>query len=179
MAPRMRFRFRKSVNLLPGLLKLTVSRRGVSLNGRLGIFSRSWGTRGRSTTIDMPGTAGIFWRREDRRKAIRGADEFETAFLRRRARERLWRRAGTIALVLLGLVLAARLWLHPFADCSTEGRPGVTLLVLLGSLYGGWRAAVRSSPRLAGPLGLALAFALVPVGWWLYGAFIAGALTCA
>jgi hypothetical protein len=64
----MNFRFRKSLTIIPGILKWTVSKKSTSLNLNLGIFSRSWGTRGTTTTLDMPGTSGIFWRSEKRRR---------------------------------------------------------------------------------------------------------------
>ena len=178
MPPKMRFRFRKSVPVIPGLLNATVSRRGVSVNGRLGIFSRSWGTRGRSTTIDMPGTSGLFWRREDRRRKQRGKDAFETAFLERQASERRSLRAGNVLFVLMAAVLAGRLYLHPFSDCATTGHPGLMLLALIGTLYGGWRLARGSSPAMAGFGGLALVVPLALVAWFAYGALIASSVVC-
>lgn len=69
MAPRMRFRFRKSFNIFGKFLGWTVSKKGVSLNMKLGPLSKSWGTRGRTTTIDAPGEYGMFWRKQESRKA--------------------------------------------------------------------------------------------------------------
>lgn len=174
----MRFRFRKSVALWPGHLNATVSRRGVSLNGRLGIFSRSWGTRGRSTTIDMPGTSGIFWRREDRRRKPRGGCDTETAFLRREARERRWSAVGRLLLGMAALTLAGRAYLPNLVqDCQHEGtlwRLGVTVALMAGC-YAGARSLL---PSLRGAGSLPLAGVCGAGGWWLYGVLVAGTLTC-
>lgn len=174
----MRFRFRKSVALWPGHLNATVSRRGVSLNGRLGIFSRSWGTRGRSTTIDMPGTSGIFWRREDRRRKIRGADAMETAFLRRRAAERRWRAAGALVVGLAVLLLVGRAYLRPLEDCVREGGTGTRLMIVLALTVGAYAGARSLWPALRGAGTLVAAAGAGALGWWLYGLLVAGTLVC-
>lgn len=178
MPPQMRFRFRKSLTLWPGHLKATVSRRGVSLNGRVGIFSRSWGTRGRSTTIDMPGTSGIFWRREDRRRKLRGADAMETAFLRREQAQRRWARAGTVVCALACVVLAGRAYLVPLArGCDNQGT-GIRLLILLGLVIGAYAGLRALWPALRGPGSLLAAAGAGALGWWLYGLLVAGSVVC-
>lgn len=60
------FRFRKSLRLSKHF-RLTFTKRGVSLNLRLGHFSRSWGTQGNRTTLDAPGRMGLSWQKEEKR----------------------------------------------------------------------------------------------------------------
>lgn len=65
-----RMQFRKSFRITKNL-RLTVSKRGISLNFKMGPLSKSWGTRENRTTIDAPGTFGFSWQKRRRKSASR------------------------------------------------------------------------------------------------------------
>jgi hypothetical protein len=116
----MKFRFRKSLTIIPGVLKWTVSKKSTSLNLNLGLFSRSWGTRGTTTTLDLPGTSGLFFRSEKRRS--RGAQGVEHAAPRQPA--------GLALFFAFMLVQGLVYWAWASASCS--GSIGRSLVFLLG-----------------------------------------------
>lgn len=66
-----KMQFRKSFRISRHL-RFTISKRGMSLNFRMGPVSKSWGTRENRTTIDAPGAFGFSWERRTR-KATRGS----------------------------------------------------------------------------------------------------------
>ena len=152
----MHFRFRKSFDIIPGLLRWTVSKRGASLNLHLGFYSKSWGTGGRrTTTIDMPGTTGMFWRKQERVKE--DPNDADEGF-------------GHLVQLLLiwggALVAVVRFWLDSHGH-TVSGHPyrwigGLLVgeLIVFWMLWRTWRP-------LAGWLGVLLA-ALVAYLQWKY-----------
>jgi hypothetical protein len=167
----MNFRFRKSFSLLPGL-RGTISKKGVSLNFRAGLFSKSWGTRGTSTTIDMPGTAGFFWREERRRRKMTDEE-------RQEASRKFW--SGLVYLLLAVQVVFGLLWIYApqwFSDCSPSGSPLISHLIYSVVLFAGYAVAGRRLRLLRGPLGVILALAAFYVQWKFLGAVISPKLGC-
>jgi hypothetical protein len=63
----MAWQFRKSKKILPGV-RLTASKRGLSVSGGIGGARRSVSSTGRATTtVRIPGT-GVFWRKSRQRR---------------------------------------------------------------------------------------------------------------
>ena len=119
-------RFRKSFPLAGHFLHWTISKNGISLNAHLGPVSRSWGTRGNTSTIDAPGHIGLFWRKQTRRTHTqhdiphdRGSGWFHLAL-------------GFAALETV--VEAFHIWVHPFSNVTVSGQPLLFLAVLSGLL---------------------------------------------
>jgi len=152
------FRFRKSFTLIPGVLHWTVSKRGASLNLHLLIYSKSWGTGGRrTTTIDMPGTTGMFWRKQQ--KVKQDPEDADEGF------------AHLIQLLFfwgLAVVSLFRFWIRAHGHTVT-GHPywwigGLLAIDLTGFwfLWRSWRPSV-------GVLGVLLAALVVYLQWQFLG----------
>lgn len=179
MAPRMRFRFRKRIPLLGRFLSATVSKKGVSLNLRAGPLSKSWGTRGKTTTLDMPGTSGMFWRKEEgRRRTPPGADD--QALAEGADQYRPWAGGQTLLLlVLLGAGTLGVAWtlLHPLADCEPSGATWRWAL-----LVGAVTLPATSLQKRVSPLHGAGAVVLAAVALWAlwqgWGQWISPAMHC-
>lgn len=160
----MNFRFRKSLTIIPGVLRWTVSKKSTSLNLNLGIFSKSWGTRGSTTTIDAPGTTGIFWRREKRRGA--GGKQLGHEASRHQAQS-----AG-IGLFALAMIAQALIyWGWSAASCSGPAHLHALVLVLGAQLI--VYALVRMMGRAGPGANFLLVAALVAVTYLLAHAFVA------
>lgn len=131
----MRFRFRKSFPLLGHFLKWTVSKRGVSVNAHAGPVSKSWGTRGTSTTVDAPGKMGFFWRKQ----SSRSHHEEHGHSASTRVSGHAWKFAAFL-IIVEAIIELVHIYVHPLSDCSTSGSPLTTLIILLlvqfGILYG-------------------------------------------
>src|ERR1035438_9319626 len=107
-ASHMHMRFRKQFPILGHFLKWTISKRGISINAHAGIFSRSWGTRGNTETIDAPGHFGLYWRKQSRRHGAQSGAKVEG-----------WHLAA-IVIVVEGLIEASYIWAHPLiSTCVT------------------------------------------------------------
>jgi hypothetical protein len=165
----MSFRFRKSFKIIPGVLHWTISKKGVSLNLNLGIYSKSWGTGGRrTTTIDMPGTTGMFWRKQQTVK--KDPEDADEGFLHLIQLLVIW--GG----LLFGL---ARLHLTGItADCHLGGHPHIVLALMLAGELGLVWFLWRSWAPLKGFLGLLLVIGLAYIQWKLYGHLVAPDLHC-
>lgn len=126
----MHLRFRKSFPIVGHLLHLTVSRHGVSLNLHAGLFSRSWGTRYATTTIDAPGHFGLYWRKQAAHTQHRPHEIAEARH------EHHWLHLTLALAFLAGAVEAIHIWVHPFSQTQVVGHPLTTLLLLMGALIG-------------------------------------------
>lgn len=171
----MNFRFRKTFPILGKFLGFTISKKGFSINFRAGVFSKSIGTLRNVTTIDLPGTSGIFFRKERRRRRRpRPGDPYLAELERRRA----WGRAAAVIIGLSAAISLARINLHPIGGCELTGHPNLTLAALV-ALQLGAHAAIK--PTLA-KRGLLLVLATCAVAWvahvWLFGALIAPSIHC-
>jgi len=124
---KMHLRFRHSFPLVGHFLHFTVSKKGVSLNAHAGFFSKSWGTRGNTTTVDAPGHLGLFWRKQSKRTHA-SADEVATKH------EHKWFHLSLALVVLVAIVEAWHIWVHPFSKVVIVGQPLNTLLILTGAL---------------------------------------------
>lgn len=170
----LRTRFRKSFTIIPGILKWTISKKGTSLNFNLGPFSKTWGTRGNTTTIDAPGAFGLSWRKEER-KGQNGEKGHQAD-----GSHPLWLTGSVVVILLHLLVGLARIYIHPLATCAREGSPFVTWVlicaaeaVLVGLIWG-------LVPRLRGFLVFLMVLTLASWGMWeLYNAQIAELINCA
>lgn len=162
----MKFRFRKSFSIIPGILRWTVSKRGTSLNLNLGIFSKSWGTRQNTTTLDMPGTSGIFWRKEQRKSQAKksvGVDHDDDS-------PRLVQPAS-LKLFVVALIVQALVYLsvHAAGGCDTKiSRILITVLGLQLVVY----TAVRVAKRVGSGLNFLLVAALIAAGWLVARSFV-------
>jgi hypothetical protein len=163
------FRFRKSFNIIPGILRWTISKRGASLNLNLGIYSKSWGTGGRrTTTVDLPGTSGIFWRKQE--KVKEDPNDADEGFAHLLQLLLIW--GGFI----VGLV---RLYASSLGKgCQLSGHPywllGGMLLVELGFFWMLW----RTWRLFSGILGLPLAILAAYLQWKVYGHLITPHVLC-
>lgn len=162
--------FRKSFPIIPGILKFTVSKRGVSLNLHLGFYSRSWGTVENRTTVDLPGHMGLGLQKVDRHgKHHHGEPEQHEGS-----------RDLSLALIFLtGIVLLARVYLHPLSHCTRTGHPLALVLVIVGITYIGYLYLWHELPKLRGMLFVGLALALCYADWWLYAHMVASSIHCA
>lgn len=175
MAPRTRFRFRKSVPLLGRFLTGTISRRSVSLNLRLGIFSRSWGTRGRTTTLDVPGTSGLFFRKEERRRKPR--DPAEREALAELSRRRRWKLVIWLGIILTALTGLARYGLEAIDGCgSWTGLTPLAILIGLEAALIAWLWGKGDAMR--GPLIILVLLALGFLQWKAHGMWISPPDVC-
>lgn len=160
--------FRKSFTIIPGLLKWTISKRGVSLNAHAGPLSKSWGTYESETSIDGPGHFGLGWRKTDRRKTSHQAKHHPFS--------------GFFTISLVGLeavVLAGRTYLHPLAKSCTPGtHPGTMLLVVLGLQVGALLLIWTQFPRLRGFVFFLLMVFSLYVEWKLWGHFVGSHIHC-
>lgn len=165
----MRFRFRKTFRIIPGILTWTASKRGLSLNLNLGIYSKSWGTGGRrTTTLDVPGTSGIFWRKQEKVKDDPDdPDEGFSHFLQ--------------LLVIWGGFWfgLARLHFERLADgCQLEGHPHWWLLGMLGAQLLVFWVLWNTFRWTKGPLGLVLVAAAAYLQWKIFGNYVLTSLDC-
>lgn len=163
-------RFRKSFPILGKFLQATISKRGLSLNLHLGPLSKSWGTGGRrSTTVDMPGTSGLFWQK-------RGSHQDDDDAVGEPGAG--WRFLGKTVLVGVALVEAARLWVRVGRNCDPAGGLGWRYLTLtLAGLALLWFAS-SLSPRLRGVLYFLLALGIGYLSWKVYGGWISPSMRC-
>lgn len=155
MAKRMPFRFHKSFPLLGRFIQGTVSKKGVSLNMRMGPLSKSWGTgRRRSTTLDMPGTSGIFWRSQRRASSEEAAQDSR----------QFWLFASLMIWFFSALVLTGRMLL---ADSySTAG----LVIILLGQLIA--LTLARSLLNTRRISSLLIMIGLIVIGWLLFDTLV-------
>jgi hypothetical protein len=174
------FRFRKSFRIMPGV-KGTISRRGASINFHSGLVSKSFGTRRNTTTVDVPGVHGAFWRSEH--------GHGHHAHGRASAEQRQWeheqgklhRRAHLVhgLMALSALILAGRLFLPAlFERCV---RHGAALPLLIVVIVVPWVAIAYGSKHvgmLRSPLALIACVVLAWVQWKAYGALIASEMVC-
>jgi hypothetical protein len=134
---RMHLRFRHRFPLIGHFLHWTLSRHGVSLNAHLGPFSRSWGTQAKTTTIDVPGHLGFFWRKQARRgsgtRRPRLSSEEQQALAAAHAGN-AWTHVVVGLAFLEAAVEAIHIWVHPFSQAAVSGNPLFTLVVLTGGL---------------------------------------------
>ncbi|WP_217924422.1 hypothetical protein [Miltoncostaea oceani] len=173
---RTRFRFRKTFPLLGRLLTGTVSRRGVSLNLRLGLFSRSWGTRGTTTTIDVPATSGIFFRKEERRRKP-PSDPLERELHEAEVRRRRWRRVWICLLWLTALIGLGRYGIEALGGCAGLGGL-VRLAILIGLQAVLISYLYRRVALLRSILIVVVMIALGYLQWRLHGIWISPPGTC-
>lgn len=162
-------RFRKSIVLIPGILKFTLSKKGYSLNLNLGFFSKTWGSMRNTTTIDAPGHLGLSWRKEERRKkAAPGepSDGFAHAF-------QVFLMFGG-ALVGLARLHAATLG----KTCAFTGHPHFLLAAMLGAQLGLFWFLWNSWRPFRGILGVVLSLGACYLQWRLYGALVAPSVDC-
>jgi hypothetical protein len=161
----MNFRFRKSFTIIPGILRWTVSKKSTSLNLNLGLFSKSWGTRGTTTTIDAPGTTGIFWRREHRRGGRGAAKQLGHESVQRDERAGI----GLFALALI--VQGVAYWAWSAASCTGPAHSHALVFVL------GLELIAYVLGRMLGRVGPGVNFLLVALlvagGYVLAHSFIA------
>lgn len=154
----MSFRFRKSFDIIPGMLRWTVSKRGFSLNLHLGIYSKSWGTGGRRTrTIDVPGTAGFFFRKQTVVKD--DPDDPDEGF------GHLVQLLLIIGTALIGYGRAR--FGHP-----TSSHPYIEVTLITGVGFGALWLLWRQFDILRGFLGIFLAAGIVYLQWKLTGAWV-------
>ena len=170
----MNFRFRKSIPIIGKLLRFTVSKKGVSLNLRLGWLSKSWGTRGTSTTLDMPGTSGMFFRKE-RRRSAKKLDPAAAALLRRQRSAQAGQILGAIIIAVVALVELGRLHIHIGESCTLGGHPHITLGVLVAAQITVLRALRQKGVLLV----FAATVAVAVVQWKLFGALAMPNVHCA
>lgn len=159
--------------LIPGLLSWTLNKKSVSLNGRLGPLSRSWGTRGTTTTLDMPGKLFSFRKEERRRKRKRAEQEIE------QDSGSLSRLFAIGCLLLVALVNVLRIGYDQlFYDCSESSNPWITLglmsLVGLIILLGLWSQV----KFLRGFLFVVIGGLAAAGMWYGYDQFISSAMNC-
>lgn len=175
----MRFRFRKSFTIIPKVLHWTVSKKGASLNLRLGPYSKSWGTRGNSSTLDMPGTSGIFWRKQTSRKKRKAGDEeleAAAAGFHPWAEGKRWLLGGVILFAAVGYI---QLGVHPLQTCALHGHPFIwwTVAVVLITIISSWLQRKASWFHSSG----GALILLVPVAVsliWLWNHLVASSQIC-
>jgi hypothetical protein len=63
-----RLRFRKTIPLIPKVFYITINKKSISWNLRLGPYSRTWGKNHTISTFDAPGEYGASWRKIEQRK---------------------------------------------------------------------------------------------------------------
>jgi hypothetical protein len=126
----MHWRFRKSFPIIGHFLHVTVSKKGVSLNLHAGLLSRSWGTRGNTTSVDAPGHFGLYFRKQTRRP--QGREHRDEALSVRH--EHRWLHLSLALALLCALVEAWHVWVHPFSDMRITGHPLRDLVLLTGLL---------------------------------------------
>jgi hypothetical protein len=164
MTSGMHLRFRHRFPLAGHFLHWTLSRHGVSLNMHVGLFSRSWGTQGNTTTVDAPGHLGFFWRKQTRKRRRRLSEEEISAHAAGR-----WTHLAVALVLLEAVVEAVHIWLHPFSDVVVSGSPLLVLLLLSGGL-----CALIVFAHRRGIMGGLVIFVLALVGlyvqWKLFGA---------
>ena len=154
----MAFRFRKSFDIIPGLLRWTISKRGASLNLHLGIYSKSWGSGGRRTrTIDIPGTSGIFFRKQTRVKE--DPDDPDEGFSH---------------LVQLLLIIGTALISYGRVrfEGHSSGHPYILVTLIFGVGFGALWLLWRQWDILRGFLGILLALVIVYLQWKATGAWV-------
>jgi hypothetical protein len=130
----MHLRFRHRFPLMGHFLHWTVSRHGVSLNAHVGLFSRSWGTQAKTTTVDMPGHLGFFWRKQSRRRPRSHISDEDRQLLAAAHAGNRWTHVAVALAVLEALVEAIHIWVHPFSNVVISGQPLFILVVLSGAL---------------------------------------------
>jgi hypothetical protein len=173
----MHFRFRKSFDIFGRILRWTVSKRGVSLNFHLGPFSKSWGTRQNTTTMDIPGTSGMFLRKEKRKHHSSDPD------VRDYEHHQAHRKHITVAIgFFFAVELVAeliRLNVHLGGEsCTLSGHANLILLVSHALVLGTF-LALRSQIRLLqGFCGLLLILGLCYLQWRLFGSIVGGHIHC-
>lgn len=163
----MHLRFRKSFPIIPKVLYFTLSKKSVSMQLRLGPFSKSWGSKEDSFAIDAPGELGLGMKKRSRHKHDPDGPK----------RHRPSRVLAHLVLITLALALFARLYYHLLTDCSLSGHPGITLLVLSVVMIGGFEILWRAAESVRGPLLFLLACASTWVIWtqiypWLINASV-------
>jgi hypothetical protein len=136
-------------------------------------MSKSWGTRGTSTTVDMPGTSGMFWRREQRRHKL---DPAQAEQQRRRFFMQMAQLTGLAVIVVQALVELARLHVH-FGDqvCRLDGHPHI----VLGVLVLGQVVALRCLRHQRAVVCLIATVLVAFVAWKLFGAWAMPSVHCA
>jgi len=157
-----RLRFRKSLTLIPGLLKLTLNKRSWSLNLTIGPYSRSWGSLRTTSGIDLPGQQGLSLGKEH---ATRN-DTFTYATL--------WGVATILVVALHALIDLTRLYpVAYFQDCDRSGHPLIwTGILIVAELAGVWKWRRRWQATL-----LMLTAGTV-ANWLVWSWLIGGSLTC-
>lgn len=168
----MNFRFRKSFTIIPGILKWTVSKKSTSLNLNLGIFSRSWGTRGKTTTLDMPGTSGIFWRKEERRKKGNKGQAGGSKTMPDVSDNTLTKPAGISLYAIAFAAQALIYWVWGKMSSDDNGFQHSLMLVLGLQLM--VYVLVRVTNRVGTGANVLLVGALLAVTWFAARAFVLG-----
>lgn len=167
---RLHPRLRKSFRLTKHL-KATISKRGMSLNFKWGPIAWSRGTGGRRLfAVDAPGTLGLGWRKQEQRSP--------TPQQRARFYAVLW---GTVCLLILcveTLIGLARLYVHPFGECTRQEGLLEKLLTYMGIEVAVWLGLWIFVPRFRGPLAVVFLLVAGYVQYRMYGAYIAPNITC-
>lgn len=157
----MSFRFRKSFNIIPGLLRWTISKKGASLNLHLGIYSKSLGTGGRRTrTIDVPGTTGIFFRKQTREK--QDPDDPDDGF---------GHFLQILTILISAIVGYIKINIHT-GNCHLAGHPNIVMGAIVGGEIALFWFLWRKWDPLRGFLGFLLVIAATYLQWKLIGAWI-------
>jgi hypothetical protein len=173
---KMNFRFRKTFPILGKFLHWTVSKKGISLNLHLGPLSRSWGTRGKTTTIDAPGHFGLFWRKQETHSR-RHQPEYVAEYAHTQARQHLWRWLITVVIVIQTMAELVRANVH-FQSCRITGHPNIEILIMVAIEVGLLTLLWSSVAKIRNFFGFILVCVAVYFHWKLVGTILPGHIHC-
>ncbi len=173
---KMNFRFRKSFPIVPGILRFTISKKGWSVNLNLGIFSKSWGNIRQTTTLDMPGTTGIFWRKEQSTKKSH-EEKAQSKVIHSKAHKQIFILSLWVTLLAWGVGLW-QIYIHPFSNCKVEGSPATTFSIFIAIQAVLFVMLFRGMKVARGIGGVIVIGIFCLIQWQLFGHFISPNLNC-